>query len=244
MKRSERHHLKQNTVAIYADRVSTALAARGREIGLAVLLVAIAAIAIAGYTYWRNQTEARASALLAEGMIVMEAPVEPAPPPPAPGDAPPPAPASYPTEQAKLEAALPRFTEVYTQYPSAPSATVARYHAANALSALGRGREAEPLYQQVIDGGNLYAEMARLGLATELASTGQHDRAIDLLTELTSDTSGRVPVDGVLMQLARAYARAGRVDEARQAYSRVVQEFPESLYAAEARQEMEGVGKS
>jgi outer membrane protein assembly factor BamD (BamD/ComL family) len=61
---------------------------------------------------------------------------------------------------------------------------------------------------------------------------------------MARDPNAQVPVDGVLMQLGRAYARAGRKDEAARAFSRIVDEFPQSLYAADARREMEEVKKS
>lgn len=242
MKRSERHHLKQNALAVYADRASAMFAARGREIGIAVIALLVVGLAITGFTYWRNQIEAKASGLLGEAMIIMEAQVEP-PAMETPGESPA-TPTTYPTERAKVEAALPKFTEVYTQYPSAPSATAARYHAANALAVLGRGSEAQSLYQEVVSGRGIYADMARLGLADQLAAAGQHDRAIELYVELAGETDARVPVDGVLMQLGRAYARAGRQAEAQQTYSRLVQEFPDSLYAADAKRELESLGKT
>ena len=37
------------------------------------------------------------------------------------------------------------------------------------------------------------------------------------------------------MQLARAYVKAGKPTEARAAFKRIVDEFPESNYVAEAR---------
>lgn len=242
MKRSERHHLKQNALAVYTERASAALSAHGREITIAVLAIVVIGLAVAGYFYWRGRTESRASALLAEAMSIMERPVEPQAPA-APGDTPA-APTGFATEQARLEAALPKLQEVYQQYPSTASATTARYHAANALSALDRGGEAETLYQEVTREGGLYGDMARLGLASQLARAGQHDRAIEMYRELASDTGGRVPVDGVLMQLGRVYTQAGRQAEAQQTFSRLVQEFPESLYAAEAKRELEALGTS
>ena len=41
------------------------------------------------------------------------------------------------------------------------------------------------------------------------------------------------------MQLARTYRSAGKIEEARQTFTRVVEEFPTSLYSAEARRELE-----
>jgi TolA-binding protein len=133
---------------------------------------------------------------------------------------------------------------VYTRYPSTDTGLAARYYAANALASLGRRAEAESRYQEVIDRGGLYAQMARLGLAELLANAGQHDRAITIYKELTAEPKGDVPVDGVLMQLGRTYARAGRRAEAQQTYTRIVQEFPESLYASDARKELEALKKS
>ncbi len=86
--------------------------------------------------------------------------------------------------------------------------------------------------------------MAKLGLANVLAEAGQSDKAISVYKELVSDTSGHVPTDGVLIQLARAYAKAGRRADAQQTYNRIVQEFPDSLYVPDAKREMEALKKS
>jgi len=42
----------------------------------------------------------------------------------------------------------------------------------------------------------------------------------------------------VLMQLARAYIKAGKMQEARSTFKRVVDEFPDSTYASDARQQL------
>ena len=50
-----------------------------------------------------------------------------------------------------------------------------------------------------------------------------------------------LPVDGVLMRLGHAYESAGRAPEARAAYQRIMDEFPLSLYAANAEREFEAL---
>ena len=68
--------------------------------------------------------------LLAEALVVLEAPVVPPAPPAAAGQpAPPPTPGSYPTERAKLEAALPKLLAAADAYPSTPAGLSARYQA-------------------------------------------------------------------------------------------------------------------
>jgi TolA-binding protein len=242
MKRTERHHLKENELAHTVGRVTDALSTRGREISYAVAGLLIVAIAIGAYFIWRGRTEAAAGALLAQALTIAEAPVAPPgdTPPPQPGGAPPtPPPGSYPTEQAKLEAALPKFLDVVSRYPSSDAGLTARYQAACTLAELGRTAEAQAKYQEVVDrdGRGIYGQMARLGLANLEVAGGQFDRAITIYKELTADRDTHLPVDGILMQLGHAYARAGKTSDAKQTYTRVIDEFPQSLYAPQARQE-------
>ncbi len=51
-----------------------------------------------------------------------------------------------------------------------------------------------------------------------------------------------LPVDGILVQLARTYLKAGKVSDARATFKRVTDEFPNSIYVAEARQEIARLG--
>jgi outer membrane protein assembly factor BamD (BamD/ComL family) len=48
-----------------------------------------------------------------------------------------------------------------------------------------------------------------------------------------------LPVDGILMELGEAYRRAGRLPEAVRAYTRIVDEFPKSVYTADARRQID-----
>ena len=83
------------------------------------------------------------------------------------------------------------------------------------------------------------ADSARLGLATAQAGAGQYDEAIAGYRSLSERRDGAFPPEGVLMQLARTYRSAGKIEEARQTYTRVVEEFPNSLFSAEAQRELE-----
>ena len=46
------------------------------------------------------------------------------------------------------------------------------------------------------------------------------------------------------MQLARTAMQGGKTDEATRAYNRVINEFPQSLYAAEAKQKIAELKKA
>lgn len=246
MKRTERHKLKENEFARTVEHAREVLTARGRDITTALVVLIVAIVAIGGYTAWRSSQQAKANGMLASALAVFETPVVP-PAPPAPGSAPPlPQPGTFQTEEAKLNAALPKFTETANRYPRTAAGVTARYYAAGILASLGRFAEAEQQYQQVIDkaGSTIYGATARLGLADAQVAQGKYDSAITVYTELSRDTTSRLPIDGVLIQLGRAYAKAGKKDEAARAFTRVVDEFPQSVYVADARRELEETKKS
>jgi predicted negative regulator of RcsB-dependent stress response len=208
--------------------------------------VVLVALAVGGYAWWKQRQDAKASALLAEALAVSEAPVAPTPTPSpdgSPAPATPPAPGSYPTEQARLQAALPKFLAAAEAYPSATPGIAARYHAAATLVALGKDDEALRRYQEVIDraGTSLYGRVARLGVAEVQVRQGKYDPAINTLKELSTSAKDDLPVDGILMQLGRAYALAGRTAEAAQSFKRITDEFTTSPYAADAKRELDGL---
>lgn len=245
MKSTERHKLKENEFARSVAHAREVVQTRGRDIGrLVVALLVIGAI-IVGYSWWRQSRNARASASLAQGLAIFEAPVV-TPTAPAPGSPMPvQQPGTYQTEQAKYEAALPKLMETADQYPNADAGLAARYYAAAALASLGRYPEAEQRFQEVADkaGSKIYGRTARLGQADAQVAQGKYDSAIAIYKDLAASAKDQIPADGVLMALGRASVRAGKKDEATRAFQRVIDEFPNSVYAADARRELEEARK-
>lgn len=241
MKRTERRHLKDNELANLAASARDLVGARKNlVVPLAIALVVIAAVAI-GYFAWRGRVNSRAHALLAEASIVEEARVGP---PPAAGQ--PSTGLSFATEREKHQQALTKFKVVADEYPSTDAGLFARYREATTYMALGVPASAAQSYQQVIDkGGNtIYAQMARLGLAEAQAQTGQYEQAINTFKDLAQRKDGQVPVDGVLIRLGRMYLDAGKRTEAEQTFNRLVQEFPDSPFSADARRELDTLKKT
>lgn len=246
MKSIERHKMKENDFARTVTHAREVMEARKRDITLIVVVAAVLIAVVAGYLWFQQSRNATASEGLAAAMAIHEAPVVPIPAP-APGSpAPVQQPGTYPTEKAKLEAALPKFIEAADRYPNTNPGIAARYQAASILATLGRYPEAEQRYQEVVDkaGNSIYRRTARLGLADVQVAQGKYDNAINIYTEMSREPNSQIPVDSVLMQLGRAYARAGRKEEAAGAFNRIVNEFPESFYVADARRELDLVKKS
>jgi TolA-binding protein len=245
MKSIERHKLKEDEFARSVAKARVAVESRKRDITMIVVAVVAVIAVLGGYTWWRQARGAKANTALASALAVYEMPVVPRPAP-APGSPMPvQQPGTFETERAKLEAALPRFMEAADAYPGTDAGIAARYHAASILASLGRHAEAEQRYQEVADraGSGIYGRTAKLGLADAQVAQGKFDAAIAIYTDLSRDADSGLPIDGVLMQLGRAYAKAGKREDAARAFTRVVDEFPESMYAADARREMEEAKK-
>ncbi len=251
MKRSERHHLKENAFAVAMANLGGQLSDWGRGLGIGIAIGTGLLVLYGAYGWWTDRAAGQAGALLAEALIVADAPVVPPPAPPPPADdaeATPPAPfvqppGTYPSLEAKMNEALPRLLEAAEAYPSSQAGITARYRAAAALANLGRHDEAATHYRQVIDqDAGVYARMAVLGLADVELARGSASAAIELLEGATaSDAAGELPVDGVLMRLAIAYDRAGRTGDARATYQRILDEFPFSPYLGSAERELEAL---
>ena len=223
-----------------------ALDTRKRDITAALLALVVAIVAIGGFVWWRQSRATAANELLASAIAVYDAPVVPITAPSPGSPAPLPQAGTFTTEQEKLQAALPKFREAADRYPNTHPGLVARYHLAGVLAALGQYPEAEQRYQDVVNKGTstIYARTAKLGLADTQVAQGKYDPAINIYTELSRDTGSQIPVDSILMQLGRAYARAGRKEEAARTFDRIVQEFPQSLYVTDAQHELDAARKS
>ena len=247
MKSTERHKLKENEFAHTMARTRDMVSQRQREITTTVVIVVAAIVLVGGYFAWRNSRENKAQTLLASALAVAEAPVV-TPPPPAPGSPPPvQQPGTYRTERERLEASLPRLQQAADAYPDSEAGVTARFRLAASLAELGRFSEAEQRYQEVAQKAgskSVYRQTARLGLGEAQLAQGKADAAMTTFKEVSTDTSSMLPVDGVLMQLGRAALVAGKKDEASRAFTRVVEEFPQSLYVSEAKEKLADIKKT
>jgi TolA-binding protein len=246
MKSTERHKLKENEFARQVAQARHAIENRKRDITAMVIVVVVLLAAVAGYLVWKQSRDAKANEMLAVALAIHEAPVVPLPEAKPGSPIPVQQPGTYLTEQAKLDAALPKFMEAAEQYPGAEAGIAARYHAASILAGLGRAAEAEQRFQEVVDkaGSSIWGRTARLGLADAQVAQGKYDNAINVYTEISRDPNSHIPVDSVLMQLGKAYARAGRNEEAAGAFNRIINDYPQSLYTADARRQLGTVKKS
>jgi tetratricopeptide (TPR) repeat protein len=247
MKSTDRHKLKENDFAQTVARTREMVNERPRETATIAIAVLAVALVLGVFFAWKASRDGKATTLLATALAVAEAPIV-TPPPPAPGSPPPvQPPGSFRTERERLEASLPLLQRAADAYPDSDAGITARYRLAASLAELGRHAEAEQRYQEVVrkaGAKNIYRHTARLGVGEAQLAQGKGDAAVATFRELSTDTNSSLPVDGVLMQLGRAALVAGKKDDATRAFTRVVDEFPQSLYASEAKEKLAGLKKA
>lgn len=250
MKTSERHHLKDNELALALAQANDWAGQNQKSLTMVVGVIALLAVAVGGYFVWRNSVERSARTMLAEALVVSEARVMPPQPPITPvtsGNVTPPAPAAtvqppgtYPTEQAKLEAALPKLLAAADAYPNTDSGLTARYQAAATLVELKKFDEAITQYDRVAaDGKGLLAQTAQLGKAEAQLRAARYDAAITSFKQLSDRTDLNVPKEAMLLELARAYRLAGKNDDAKKTLNQIVEQHADSPFVTEAKQELD-----
>ena len=116
----------------------------------------------------------------------------------------------------------------------------AKYYAALSRMELGQQAEAEKALKEIqARGAGFEPDLARLALAGLYRRGGQIDKAVEAYRAFATNPSASVPRDFALLGAAQSLEDAKRWAEARAAYRQLVEEFPASVYAAEARSRAE-----
>jgi TolA-binding protein len=208
--------------------------------GLVTLVVVVGAGA---FQWFRAERQAEGQHALGEALAILAAPVraeEPGAPEPAAGSP------SFQTQREKLTKALPLLDGVQQRYASMPAGRTAAYQAALCRLELGEFDKARPVLTDLAaqNSDTLLAAQAKLSLAELEARAGQVDKAVAGLQQLANDQTSALPRDYALMRLAATFEDARRIDEAARVYRRVSQDFPESVFAAEAQRKADYLGAS
>jgi tetratricopeptide (TPR) repeat protein len=247
MKHSERRHLKDNELAIALAQANEWRTTHQKPVTVVMIVIVVVIASLIGVFTWQNRVDTNARAMLAAAMTVQDARiVPPTPAPPPSGNATPSGPVqppnTYPTERAKLDAALPKFLATADAYPSSDAGQIARYEAAGILVGLGRFDEAVTQYERVMaDASGLLAPMARLGKAEAQLRAAKYDAAIATFKELSERTDAGVPKEAMLLELARAYRLAGKSEDARKTLTQIVEQHADSPFVSDAKTELEKI---
>jgi tetratricopeptide (TPR) repeat protein len=142
------------------------------------------------------------------------------------------------TPAPRYPEALALFEQAASQGGSQTVGDVAQLFRARTLMVLSRGPEAVPILEGLVSGRNegLAAE-AKVSLAEAVEAAGSPDRAVALLQEVASPAKGAsYPQDAALLLIGGVRERQGKKEEAKRVYDDLLARFPQSPFAADARQ--------
>ena len=232
MKRKHRHELKQNEFLVWLEKTITWFSENQRNLMIGVAAALVVGLILGGINYYQDSRGAEAQVLLSEALELFHARIS---------DGSSAVQAAEGTEFAssseRYGEALTAFQKVTEQYSSLEQGRQARYYAAICQSGLGNHEDAVGLLEELTGGQrDLLYYLASRALAMTKDEQGDHAGAIEVYRLIIEDPNNPLPKDQLLFSLAQTNERAGNLEEARNNYKRVLEEYPESVLRGEVLQ--------
>ena len=234
MDRQHRHDLKHDK---FVDEIGV-LTDRARANQRLLLTIGLAfvgiAIAVYGVMHWRRGTEAKAQLALASAIETIEAPV---------GDNPTPqqdplaSGLKFKTPEERNSAAEKQFREVQSKFGGTDASDLAGLYLARLAVSKGDSAGARKGLEAFIkDHGDhpLLGPSARYSLYQLRIENGEAAQVANEIDLELKKAKPDLPGDALLVLQAQAFDVQGNTAKSREAYRRILNEFPDSQYAIEA----------
>jgi predicted negative regulator of RcsB-dependent stress response len=192
--RITRKELKTDKFALEIEHTVTFFEEHQKELIRYGAIAVVVALLIIGFGVYRsNQHTARETAL-AQAIRVQEAPVG------QPGNGG----LSFPSEDAKSQAALKAFTDLQAKYPGSAEGEIAQYYLGSIRADQGKLAEAEKLFLDAAQkGDDKYASLAKLSLAQIYFADGRDSQGEKTLRDLIAKPTIFVSKEQATIVLAR-----------------------------------------
>jgi hypothetical protein len=235
MDRQHRRELKHDK---FVDEIGT-LSTRARANQRVLYALGAAAVLIALVTYgiffYRSNRERKAQDVLADAITTIDAPLVQA-------DNPQPNPlAKYKTDVEKNAAAEKLFKDVKQKFSGTDAADVADLYLARIAGNRGDIAGARKLLADFVaqHPKNVLVGSAHYSLYELRIENGEAAQvANELNQELARTDNQSLPADSMLVLLAHAYDAQGSNDKSKDAYRRIVSQYPDSPFAIEAQRKV------
>lgn len=234
MKKELKNRIKQDDFVTGMEWAASWIGAHRGEVRVTAIVIAIVAAGAAGLAYFQSNRTRQAEAAFAQALETFKAPVASE----LPEGIEKPAGPIYPSAAEKYKKAVAAFDGIERKFGNHVVAVRARYYGALCRIELGDVQEAQKTLTEMAakrEEKGLEPTLARMALADLYRRGGQLDKAVESYRQLADDAALPLPRDHALFSLARTLEEAHRLGEARDSYRRVSDEFPSSVYAAEAR---------
>jgi tetratricopeptide (TPR) repeat protein len=230
VKRTERHHLKQDEF-VHSLETGMEWFRENQRIVVNVALVVIGAGLLLGglYIYRGRQSDA-SRALVSQALEQFHGTVGSAAPSPDSPNGP-----HFATDEERYRAALERFQKIAAEFSGYESGRQARYYEGLCQAGLSDFDAAESSLQFLRSGKHdLLYFLASRALAGVKGDRADYTGAADIFRTLVEDKDDPLPKDYLLFQLAKTEERGGNLEEARRYYDLVVAEHPDSQLRGDA----------
>ncbi len=236
MDRQHRRELKHDK---FVDEMGT-LSQRAHDNQRVLVTIAATAVMLAviayGIFFYRASRERKAQDALADAITTIDSPLLD----PAAAAQPNPL-AKFKTNDERVAAAEKKFKTVRENFSGSDAADVADLYLARIAGTHGDTAGSRKMLEEFIrkHPTNLLVGAARYSLYELRIENGEAQQvANELNQELARTENQALPSDTMLALLAHAYDAQGSSDKSRDAYRRIVSQFPDSPYAVEAQRKV------
>jgi tetratricopeptide (TPR) repeat protein len=228
-----RKELKQDKIHDAIEHGAEAVFSHTTVLAAAVLAVVVVVVGYFSWRFYIDRQTVQASAALDVATKAYSARVGAAPDPNDPGEP------FYPTETARAEDAVQKFSTVAEKYPSTNPGRLATYYAALCYEDLERHNQALEQLKKISSGKDKeLAAMAQYQKGVIYERTGKPAEAAKVFRDLADHSSVFVPRPLVLLELAETL-RQSNPKEAAGVYEQLKKEFPNTAVSEEAERGLE-----
>jgi predicted negative regulator of RcsB-dependent stress response len=210
-----RHELKeQDEITTSIQTFSEVIYSRKKEIITGVSILAVVILAVIGWRAYASNRDANAQAMLSQAISAYSDP-------------------NIKDEKERYTRVLAAAQKTHDAYPSLPAGQIALYYMALSQDALGDTAKATDNLQQVIKNADPeVAGVAKFALAGIYKKHGDTPKAVDLYKQIYD--KGGYSKSAAVFELAKISDEAGKTDEAKTYYQKLVSEFPDSPFRSAA----------
>ena len=218
-----RHELKeQDEITTSIQTFSEVVYSRKKEIITGVSILALLILAVVGWRAYASNRDANAQTMLSQAITAYNNP-------------------TIKDEKERYTQVLAEAQKTHDAYPSLAAGQIALYYMALSQDALGDTAKATDNLQQVIKNADAdVAGVAKFALAGVYKKHGDTQKAVDLYKQIYD--KGGYSKSAAVYELAKINDEAGKTDEAKTYYQKLVSEFPDSPFRSAADQALKRLG--
>ena len=218
-----RHELKaQDEITTKLQSFTEIAVTRKKEILLAAAVVVAIVLAYVGWGFYSNRRTASAQNQLAAAIAAYSDPV-------------------LPSDKARYEKTIQEAQTTVDSYRSLPAAAIAKYYIGLSQEGLGDTAKATQTLQEVISEGDATTKaVAQFALAGIYQKHGDGQKAVDVLKQLSD--SGGYSASAVTYELGKVHEANKQPDQAKGYYEKIVKEFADSPFRADAEAGLRRMG--